>query len=94
MNTIAKPPLRELDPNCIYTVSLNSGYLDIRTSEDPDYPGVEIEFIPDKEHSENVNFKITIEQPYTELKPAGIDLDVTDSEVTTSYYHNTFEPKN
>ena len=39
----------ELLPGVNYTVPIKDGHLDISVSQDPDYPGVDMEYISDKE---------------------------------------------
>ena len=39
----------ELDPTKMYAIPIRNGFLDIRVSQDPDYPGLDIEYISDKE---------------------------------------------
>lgn len=39
----------ELLPGANYTVPIKDGHLDISVSQDPDYPGVDMEYISDKE---------------------------------------------
>lgn len=55
----------ELEPGCIYGIPLENGYLDIRVSQDPDYPGLDVEYISDNPHPEALpNPRVTIETPY------------------------------
>ncbi len=56
----------ELNPAATYKLPIKGGYLDIRTSIDPDYPGLDIEFIPDNEDMENdpkTRPRVLIERP-------------------------------
>lgn len=39
----------KLDPTKMYAMPIRNGFLDIRVSQDPDYPGLDIEYISDKE---------------------------------------------
>lgn len=39
----------EMLPGVNYTVPIKDGHLDISVSQDPDYPGVDVEYISDKE---------------------------------------------
>jgi hypothetical protein len=39
----------ELDPTKMYAIPIKNGYLDIRVSQDPDYPGLDIEYISNNE---------------------------------------------
>ena len=41
--------INELLPGVNYTVPIKDGHLDISVSQDPDYPGVDMEYISDKE---------------------------------------------
>lgn len=57
----------ELDPSCIYGIPLKNGYLDIRVSQDPDYPGLDVEYISDNPHPEALsNPRVLIEAPIDE----------------------------
>lgn len=38
-----------LDPTKVYAMPIKNGHLDIRVSTDPSYPGIDIEYISDKE---------------------------------------------
>jgi len=41
-----------LDPKETYKLPIKNGYLDISVSQDPDYPGLDIEYVDDKESEE------------------------------------------
>ncbi len=38
-----------LNPECGYKLPIKNGYLDIRVSDDPNYPGLDIEYIDNDE---------------------------------------------
>ena len=40
----------ELDPTKTYPMKIKNGYLDIRCSQDPEYPGLDIEYISNIEN--------------------------------------------
>lgn len=40
----------KLTPNKIYMLPIKNGYLDTRVSVDPDYPGINIKYISNKEN--------------------------------------------
>ncbi len=40
--------MREIEKGAIYRLPIKNGYLDIRASLDPDYPGLDIEYIDEK----------------------------------------------
>lgn len=40
-----------LDPTKTYKLPIKNGYLDIRVASDPDYPGLDVEYIDDNEKS-------------------------------------------
>ena len=42
-----------LDPKETYKLPIKDGYLDIRASQDPDYPGLDIEYIDNKEPNDS-----------------------------------------
>lgn len=53
----------ELEKGKIYEIPLTNGYLRIDVSQDPDYPGVDIEFISDKEsESIKTNPRVLVEE--------------------------------
>ena len=59
----------QLDTKNIYCLPIPGGYLDIRASSDPDYPGLDIEFFSDnKTDDENAvsRPRVLIEKPYNE----------------------------
>ena len=43
----------DLNPTATYRLPIKNGYLDIRASQDPDYPGLDIEYIDDKESNDD-----------------------------------------
>ena len=45
----------ELKPEKIYKLPIKNGFLDIRVSVDPDYPGIDIEYISRKEKNTHAN---------------------------------------
>jgi hypothetical protein len=58
--------IMKLDPNMIYRMPIKDGFLEINMSCDPNYPGLDIEFIPNDE-SETEAYtrpRILIEAPY------------------------------
>ncbi len=55
----------ELRSEAIYKMPVKNGYLDIRMSQDPDYPGLDIEYIDDSENKEEAHTRprVLIECP-------------------------------
>ncbi len=43
----------EMDKTATYRLPIKNGYLDIRVSQDTEYPGLDIEYIDDNEEAEN-----------------------------------------
>lgn len=58
----------QLDPTKIYSMPIKGGYLDIRISQDPSYPGLDIEFIKDNESGTETKPRVLIESPFDETK--------------------------
>jgi hypothetical protein len=44
-------------------VNVNGGYIRATISEDPDYPGIDIEFVPNDYDGKTTNPRVLIEQP-------------------------------
>lgn len=45
-------------------VNVNGGYICATVSEDPDYPGIAVEFVADDDHGQYASrFKVQMEQP-------------------------------
>ena len=55
----------KLDPTLMYAIPIKDGFLDIRVSQDPDYPGLDVEYIKFKEDKENLTTRprVLIECP-------------------------------
>ena len=57
----------KLDPDKVYCLPLAGGHLDIRVHPDPMYPGLDIEFISDKEPENKLSRpRVLIEKPINE----------------------------
>lgn len=52
-----------LDPAKRYALKIKDGYLDIAVSQDPDYPGLDVEYISDKEKELQTRPRVLIECP-------------------------------
>lgn len=57
----------KLDPDKVYCLPLPGGHLDIRVAPDPNYPGLDVEFIADNEKcdSQLSRPRVLIEMPDT-----------------------------
>lgn len=56
----------KLDPNKVYCLPLHGGHLDIRVAPDPNYPGLDVEFIADNEKHDGSQLsrpRVLIEMP-------------------------------
>ena len=55
----------ELKPGVTYTLPLKNGYLDIRASMDPEYPGLDVEYIKNNENPNDLKTRprVVIEWP-------------------------------
>jgi hypothetical protein len=57
----------KLDPDKVYCLPLAGGHLDIRVHPDPMYPGLDVEFISDKEPENKLSRpRVLIEKPIDE----------------------------
>ena len=55
----------DMNKTATYKLPIKNGYLDIRASQDPDYPGLDIEYIDDSESKDNYHTRprVLIECP-------------------------------
>lgn len=51
-----------LEPSKTYKLPIRNGYLDIMVSNDPNYPGLDIEYVSHKDHM-STNPRVLIENP-------------------------------
>lgn len=50
-----------------YAIPIKNGYLEIRVSIDEDYPGIDVEYVSNNEHPENLSRpRVLIEAPIDE----------------------------
>lgn len=57
---------QQLDPEKVYSMPLDGGHLDVRVSNDPQYPGLDIEYISDNEPDKLSRPRVLIEKAMDE----------------------------
>ncbi len=64
-------------------VNVKGGYIRANASEDPDYPGIDVEFVPDNYNGETLSIpRVLFEKPVDDKLRALIWDDVDDEDYT------------
>lgn len=58
----------QLDPTKTYSIPIKDGHLDISVSQDPNYPGLDVEFVKDNIPEDETSPRVLIEAPFDETK--------------------------
>lgn len=62
-----------LDPNVVYAIPIGDGHLDIRVCSDANYPGLDIEYISDKQSKTDLSRpRVLIERPQPDNVPENL----------------------